>query len=262
MALDLNAIKNKLNQLSGKSRTASSLWKPQLGKSVIRLLPLSTDNGTPFEERYFYYNIGNNPGILAPHQFGKPDPVQELINKLHDEGTSGARETAKKLYPKMRAYAGVVVRGEEDKGVRWWGFGKTVYQSLLNILLDSDYGDISDPLEGHDLTVTMQKLPNRSFPTTEVMPKPKATKLASKPDAIQEYMDGVPDLDEIYRLKSYDEIEKIVNDWLNGSSDGDGTEHGQSSKNVAALQQKDGESDSSSGKTYDDLDSAFSDLLS
>jgi hypothetical protein len=256
MALDLNAIKNKLNQLSGKARSASSLWKPPLGKSVVRLLPLNTANGTPFEERYFYYNIGNNPGILAPHQFGKPDPVQELINKLHEEGTPTARETAKKLYPKMRAYAGVIVRGEEDKGVRWWGFGKMVYQSLLNILLDADYGDISDPLEGHDLTVTMQKLPNRSFPTTEVMPKPKATQLASTPDTIKEYIDGVPDLNDIYKLKSYDEIEKIVNDWLNGASDNDGTEHTQ------ALKQPTSEEGNTSGKTYDDLDSAFSDLLS
>ena len=39
----------------------------------------------------------------------------------------------------------LLFRGEEDKGVQIWGFGKMVYQSLLNIMLDEDYGDITDP---------------------------------------------------------------------------------------------------------------------
>ena len=28
----------------------------------------------------FYYNIGNNAGLLAPYQFGKPDPILDSIN--------------------------------------------------------------------------------------------------------------------------------------------------------------------------------------
>ena len=43
----------------------------------------------------FYYNIGNNPGLLAPYQFDKPDPIQELITKLRDEGTKESYELAK-----------------------------------------------------------------------------------------------------------------------------------------------------------------------
>ena len=35
----------------------------------------------------------------------------------------------------------MVVRGEEKQGVKFWGFGKTVYQELLSIM-DPDYGDI------------------------------------------------------------------------------------------------------------------------
>ena len=55
-------------------------------------------------------------------------------------------ELAKKLYPKMRAYAPVIVRGEEDKGSSYLVFRKDWYISLLlNIMLDEDYGDITDP---------------------------------------------------------------------------------------------------------------------
>ncbi len=47
----------------------------------------------------FYYNIPGQRGLLAPSQFGKKDPIQELINKLRDEGTKESYEMAKKLYP-------------------------------------------------------------------------------------------------------------------------------------------------------------------
>ena len=36
----------------------------------------------------------------------------------------------------MRTFAPVIVRGEESEGVKWWGFGKTVYQELLAIIAD------------------------------------------------------------------------------------------------------------------------------
>jgi len=252
MALDLDAIRNKLAQLSGRKKSASSLWKPQ-GKTNVRMLPLKTENGTPFHERYFYYNIGNNPGILAPHQFGKPDPIQELINKLHDDGSPESRELAKKLYPKLRTYAAVVVRGEEEKGSRLWGFGKMVYQSLLNILLDSDYGDVSDPMEGHDLSVTVTKQPGRQFATTEVMPRPKVTPLSDDADQIKQWIDDIPNIDDIYTLKSYDEIKSIVNNWLSGET------HDNEHTTTAVAPRKD---TNKSDKVYTDLDDAFNDLLS
>ena len=35
---------------------------------------------------------------------------------------------ARKLESKMRTFAPIIVRGEETQGVKFWGFGKTVYQ--------------------------------------------------------------------------------------------------------------------------------------
>ena len=139
MAIDFDAIRRKLGQLSGQNRRSNVMWRPKEGEEyTIRLLAFSDNDGQPFKERYFYYNIGNNPGLLAPYQFGNPDPIQELITKLRDDGSKESYELAKKLYPKMRTYAPVIVRGEEDRGVRLWAFGKTVYQSILNLMLDED----------------------------------------------------------------------------------------------------------------------------
>lgn len=254
MAIDFDAIRRKLNKLSGKG-PRNSRWSPTDDEeATLRIVAFPDNDGQPFKERWFYYNIGDNPGLLAPYQFGKPDPIQELINKLRDEGSKESMELAKKLYPKMRTYAAVVVRGEEEEGVKLYGFGKTVYQSLLNIMLDEDYGDITDPETGRDIKVLRTKPPGRSWPTTEVRPRGKATKLAESAEQAKEFMSNIPDLDEMYTCKSYEELEKIVNDWLNPDDDTDGTSRGGSSDEGSS-------SDDSAGSTkYGSLDEAFADL--
>ena len=257
MAVDFDAIRKKLNQLSGNNSRRDSMWRPQEGEeATVRLLSFSDNDGQPFKERWFYYNIGNNPGLLTPHQFGKPDPVQELINKLRDDGSKESYELAKKLYPKMRCYAPVVVRGEEDRGVRLWSFGKTVYQSLLNIMLDEDYGDITDPVDGRDVKVTCTKAPGRMWATTTVRPRGKSTPLSGNVETAKQWLSAVPDLDELYEGKSYDELEKIVNDWLNEDNPDETNDVGtQRTSSVTSTSQSDTDS-----VKYKSLDEAFADL--
>ena len=191
MAIDFDAIRRKLNKLSGTNSRQNVMWRPQEGEEhTVRLLSFPDNDGQPFKELWFYYNIGNNPGLLAPYQFGNADPIQELITKLRDDGSKESYELAKKLYPKMRCYAPVVVRGEEDKGVRIWAFGKTVYQSLLNIMLDEDYGDITDPEDGRDVKVVCTKAPGRQWATTEVRPRGKDTPLSENQGQVKKWLDN------------------------------------------------------------------------
>ena len=232
MAIDLAAIRKKLNQLSGQNSKKNTMWRPEENsETTIRLMAYPNNDGQPFKELMFYYNIGNNPGLLAPYQFQKPDQIQELITKLRDEGSKETYEMAKKLYPKMRVYAACIVRGEESEGVKLWGFGKTVYQSLLALMLDEDYGDITDPIEGRDISVVCTKNPGQQWATTTVTPRGKQTKLTSDSSQAKEWMNNLPDVENIFQLKSYDELSKIINDWLAGDEEEDvGTERGSETK--------------------------------
>ena len=265
MAIDFDAIRKKLSQLSGTNSKRNTMWRPTEGEeATVRLLSFPDNDGQPFKERWFYYNIGNNPGLLAPYQLGKPDPIQELITKLRDEGSKESYELAKKLYPKMRTYAPVIVRGEEERGVRIWSFGKTVYQSLLNIMLDEDYGDITDPHEGRDVKVVCTKSPGRQWAMTEVRARGKQSGLSSDSAQTKKWVSEIPDLDEMYTCKTYEELEKIVNDWLNGDdSSGEDTSRGGQSplQSVATPQPPSSDSDPSANtKRYKSLDDAFADL--
>ena len=255
MALDFDAIRQKLEKLSGNTKNRSSMWKPTEGEEAsVRLLSFKDNDGQPFKELWFYYNIGNNRGLLAPNQFGNPDPIQELITKLRDEGTKESYELAKKLYPKMRTYAPVIVRGEEDKGVQIWGFGKTVYQALLGLMLDEDYGDITDPLSGRDVKVLCTKQPGKKWAMTEVRPRGKNSPLSENTNQSQEWMSNIPDVMNLFQCKSYDELSKIINDWINEDlHDSEGTDFTSS-----RTSQSTGPSTSSG---YKNLDDAFADLV-
>ena len=263
MAIDFDALRKKLGQLSGTNSRRNTMWRPQEGEeSVVRLLAFSgNDDGLPFSERWFYYNIGTNPGLLAPYQFGNPDPIQELITKLRDEGTKESYELAKKLYPKARYYAPVVVRGEEDKGVRVWAFGKTVYQSLLNIMLDEDYGDITDPIDGRDIKVVCTKAPGRQWATTEVRPRGKQSQLGDDTKQMKTWTDAIPSIEDMYEEKSYDVLTKIVNDWLSGDDESTSNDFGTArNSNTSSPAQKTPQNKEAVESKFKSLDDAFADL--
>jgi len=258
MAIDFEAIRKKLDRLSGNNKSRSVMWRPTEGEEhTVRLLSFQTDDGQPFKELWFYYNIGKERGLLSPNQFGEPDPIQELITKLRDEGSKESYELAKKLYPKMRTYAPVIVRGEEDKGVQIWAFGKTVYQTLLGLMLDEDYGDITDPKDGRDVKVVCSKQPGKKWSMTEVRPRGKQSVLASDQKQAKEWLSNIPNLDDMFSCKSYDELSKIINDWL-GEGESDDQEDDSSYSNTSGSTSKKEETKSG----YSNLDDAFADLMS
>jgi hypothetical protein len=258
--IDFDAIRKKLERLSGNNTNRSSTWRPVEGEEhTVRLLSFPNNDGQPFKERWFYYNIGTNRGLLAPYQFGDPDPIQDLITKLREEGTKESYELAKKLYPKMRTYAPVIVRGEEDKGVQIWGFGKMVYQTLLGLMLDEDYGDITDLVDGRDIKVVCSKQPGKRWAMTEVRPRGKQTKLSDDNNQVKTWVSEIPDLDEMYQCKTSDELTKIINDWLNDdealteSSDKDDSSSNSDTSTSESTVPASG---------YSSIDDAFADLMS
>jgi hypothetical protein len=179
MAINLDAIRAKLGDLqknTGKGERQDTLWKPEPGTQVVRIVPYQFNKDNPFNELYFHYEFGNKQ-YLSPATFGKPDPVVEFAEKLQSTGKKEEWKLGKKIEPKMRVYAPIVIRGKEHEGVKYWGFGKTVYQELLAFIADPDYGDITDPVSGRDITVEFKtkEQTGKDFPETSIRIKPNQT---------------------------------------------------------------------------------------
>tara|TARA_B100000073_G_scaffold315715_1_gene291837 strand:- start:327 stop:1076 length:750 start_codon:yes stop_codon:yes gene_type:complete len=217
--MDLNAIKKRLNQLQTTNNRTSSLWKPQPGKTQIRIVPYAHNKDNPFIELFFHYNL-NNRSYLSPISFGRPDPIEEFAQKLKGSGSKEDYQLSRKLEAKMRTFAPVIVRGEEKQGVKFWGFGKTVYQELLSIIADPDYGDITDPVNGRDVSVEFisAEESGASFPKTNIRVKPNQTPISDDPE-ILETVKTQQDIREIYQELSYDDLTEVLNEWLNPSDE-------------------------------------------
>ena len=218
--MDLNAIKNRLSQLQTTNNRTSNLWKPQPGSQVVRIVPYKFNADNPFIELYFHYDLGGK-NYLSPISFGRPDPIEEFAQKLKASGNKEDYQLSKKLEAKMRTFAPVIVRGEESQGVKFWGFGKTVYQELLSIIADPDYGDITDPVNGRDVVVEFisAEETGASYPTTKIRVKPNQTPISDDPAVLENVKSSQKDIRDIYQEQSYDDLTNVLNEWLNPSDD-------------------------------------------
>ena len=217
--MDLNAIKSRLSQLQTSNNRTSNLWKPQPGNQIVRIVPYKFNKDNPFIELYFHYDLGGK-NYLSPISFGRPDPIEEFAQKLKSTGSKDDYRLGRKVEAKMRTYAPVVVRGEENQGVKFWGFGKTVYQELLSIIADPDYGDITDPVNGRDVAVVFKTAEEtgKSFPSTSIRVKPNQTPITEDASLLETLTENQKNITEIYQEQSYEDLTQALNDYLNGGS--------------------------------------------
>ena len=219
MGINLDKMKQKLAAAQGKGGKKSDFWRPQDGENVIRILPSPDED--PFKEHHFHYNLGNNSGFLCPKRnFGDDCPVCNFATKLFNEGSQESIQQAKSLFARQRFFSPVLVRGQESEGVKVWGYGKTVYETLLSLVLNPDYGDITGPGEGTDLVLSYGKAPGMMYPQTKVQPRRKSSPLCEDGDeACQEIVATVPDLDTLFERKSTEDVQGILDEFLNSNVD-------------------------------------------
>ena len=219
--MDINAIKSKLATLQSTSNTKDNFWKPEPGKQVVRIVPYKHNKDNPFVELFFHYNLGNNKTYLSPLSFGRPDPVAEFADKLKSTGNKDEWIQGKRLEPKMRTFAPVVVRGKESEGVKFWGFGKTVYQELLGVIADPDYGDITDATNGRDIGIERQTPAEagNQYGKTTVRVKPNQTTITDDAEQLKGIFENQSDLTELYTEPTYDELKEALQNYLNPSDE-------------------------------------------
>ena len=216
--INMDAIKERLSKLQKSDRTKNVIWKPE-GKHTIRIVPYKFDTSNPFIELYFHYGI-NNKSYLSPMSYGEADPFVEFADKLKRTGDTDSWKQARKFQPKLRTYVPIVVRGKEDEGVKFWGFGKTVDEELLGYISDPDYGDITDPRGGRDIKIEYTKATSdESWPKTKVRIGASPTPLTKDKDIFNKLTDDQPDIYTVYEKVDYDTLDSVLQKWIDPNSE-------------------------------------------
>jgi len=230
--MDINAIKQRLNSLQSSGQKKEKIdyskyyWKPkQEGKYQIRIVPSVIDPQNPFQEVFVHYGLSKFP-IYALTNWNEKDPIVEFAKSLRSSNDKENWKLAKKLDPKMRVFAPVIVRGEEDKGVRLWEFGKEIYMQLLGIAEDEDYGDFTDINEGRDFTVeaVMGDIGGRQGIKCSIRVKPKTSPLGDNKTTIKSWLTEQPSVLELQKQMTFEDLKGVLAKFLNPDLEEEETE--------------------------------------
>jgi len=226
--MDLNELQQKLDSLQnqkGKEKKdfTKIYWKPPVGQSKIRIVPSAYNEKHPFTELKIHYQI-TKPVMISPLNFGEKDPIYEFAEKLREgEYDKENYILSKKLEPKVRTFVPVIVRGEEDKGVRLWQFGKTMYQDLINLALDEEVGDYTDVSDGRDLVIETvgPESTGTSYNKSSVRVKLKTSPLSEDKEQVEKWLKEQPKPQDQFKLYSYDEMKDALSKWISPDDDND-----------------------------------------
>jgi hypothetical protein len=220
--MDLSMLKQKLDTLQqktpagGQKRDYSlTFWRPTVGKQQIRIVPSAFNSKNPFSELKFYYGITNKV-MISPLNFGEKDPIALFAKKLREEYSKENYLLAKKLDAKTRIFAPVIVRGEEDKGVRLWQFGKLIYEELLSLAVDEEIGDYTDIVNGRDLTIETvgPEATGTQYNKSSVRVRLKQTPLSSDAELVEKWKTTQPDPTAEFKRFTFDEMKSALEKWL------------------------------------------------
>jgi hypothetical protein len=224
MSINMELMKKKLAELRGEytSNDQSPWFKPDEGEQVIRILP--TSDGDPLKEVYFHYNVGDHRGgIVCPKRnFGDRCPICDFASSLWKEGVNNndeeSKKLAKSLFVRARFFSPVIVRGAEEQGVKVYGYGKRAYELLLGYILDPDYGDITDVMEGTDISLTYTKpTAPGAYPQTSLKMRRNTSPALEDKEAISALLDSMPDIGALFERKTPEEIDAILDEQLSGN---------------------------------------------
>lgn len=220
--MNLAAIKGRLEALNQENGNrvdnSDKFWKPAVGKATVRVVPSKFDPEDPFTELKFHNTIAKFP-ILALSNFGEQDPVEDFIEKLRETSDKENWSLSGKISPRPRYFVPVIVRGEEEKGVRIWSISTTIYKALLTIAADEEYGDFTDIVNGFDMVV--EKTPAAGpgqFPEITVRAKRNSSPLSEDKSEVKTWLEEQPKPIELFRKSTYDYIKKQLKAYLEGKS--------------------------------------------
>lgn len=221
--MDLKMLKERLDKLQSKNNSGGGnkidystiFWNPKVGKHQIRILPSKYNSDNPFTELKFYYGITNKV-MISPSNFGEKDPIALFAAKLREDYSKENYALAKKIEAKVRIFVPVIIRGEEDKGVRLWQFGKQVYEELIALAVDDEIGDYTDVSSGRDITVETIGPESTGTPynKSSVRVRLKSTPSSEDIEQVRLWLDNQPNPKELFKRYTFDEMKSALEKWL------------------------------------------------
>lgn len=206
----VQAAKVKLERQGGERIPFDKLAN---GKNVRRILWPKGDRDLCYSEGYIHFGLGEDGKTSMVCRKTRDSkarcPICEFIDQLQMSKDKNDKKLAEAIKPRKRVYMNVIDRdSDSDKDeLKVLPVGLTIQKAIVAILCDPDYGDITDPIEGRDVTIkrTGQGLNTEYTVLPKPNPSPASTNLT--PEQLEEQM---ADLEAFWSAPSIEDMEKVL----------------------------------------------------
>lgn len=188
--------------------------KLPVGKTVMRFLPPAAGRKSPFRV-YYQHFVNNVPGIadcifVCPRMEAKrPCPLCTLKARWEASNDATKINAAQDLEPRSTTAALVIVRGEEEQGVRMFRMSYSIHQALLEIRNELEI-NFTHPINGCDIIIT-RKGTGAKDTRYRVVPDPKgASPMLPTESEMAEALATMPNLDSFVRVYDAPTIEAML----------------------------------------------------
>jgi len=209
MALDLELLKKEFQEAVAQ-QVQEEYWVPEMGESLIRILP-PADGKLFYKKVGIHYRLAGSGMEFCPRMTADDQcPICEVVDELRKSKSPAAVQLVNRLAGVERYLMNIIPLNEDQKRVRQYIAPKTVRLALLKIILDPDYGDITDLERGRN--VVIEKVQGGGgFVNYSVRVKPReisVRELLGRELTLGE----IPDLNDFVmkRIKSYDRLKVVL----------------------------------------------------
>jgi len=176
-------------------------------EKTFRILPSTDPTKSPFVETY-YHEMNVNGKYEKIHctklNDGEPCKICEAREALYEDGSKKAKAMASSYTARKYYVVKGIDRDNEDHGVKFWRFkhkytGDGVMDKLIPIL--KKRGNIMDPREGRDITITTNRNDKGWSVVTSIMSEDPSVLTDPKSAEAKEWMTNEETWRDVYSVK-------------------------------------------------------------
>lgn len=212
-------MRRKKEELKSKGGKGNIIY---IKEGTLRVRPLFCGGENDFvgEVSQFYLG-GEIKGVISPASIGLPCAIYEKYEELRDSDDPDDKDWAKKLVPRTKYLMPVAVysdekgkKVDEDQSGKMVMLAKGLYEEIIDLFLDEEWGDMTDTEDGYDLKL---KRSGTGKNDTEYSCSP--CRNTPTPKAYHKEIDLQEMLKEIF--PTYEQTQEYINKFLHSVPDED-----------------------------------------
>jgi hypothetical protein len=185
-------------------------------EKTFRILPSSDPKKSPFEEVY-YHEMNVNGKYEKIHctklNDGGECKLCDAKDALYEDGSKKAKAMASSYTARKYYVVKGIDRDNEDHGVKFWRFkhkytGDGVMDKLIPIL--KKRGNIMDPREGRDITITTNRNDKGWSVVTSIMAEDPTVLTDPKSPQAKEWMENEETWRDVYSVKPVEYVNIVA----------------------------------------------------